>query len=206
MRTGLRPAILVVAACGCVGASIVSACVVAPPAGLAPSTPGRPTILHGSVTPPADGLLTAWTSSTQFVVPVQLADINDSFVWDVYVDYDGDPLSAPRRPPAAVTPLPGQLDAGVYLVDFPLDPGTFAIDLTLCHTIQMLVAHGFQQVLLNGTMQVAPHLPDSVGGDTVQWTWSPPSCYTFTPDASAPAADAAGDSLPIPPSQGDAGQ
>ena len=90
------------------------------------------------------------------------------------------------------------------LVSFPID--TTGIDLTLCHTIEMNVAHRFLQVVQNGQLKQTFHIPDSVGGDTVQWTWSPPSCYTLTPDSGPAAADASSDSLPIPPSQGDAGQ
>jgi hypothetical protein len=201
MRTGLRPAILVVAACGCVAGSIVSACIVAPPAVLAPSTPGRPTILHGSVTPPAYQPLTSWTSSTSFVVPVQLADINQSFVWAVFVDWDGNVLSHPTLTPGPLVATPGQLDAGVDILEFLVDPVSNNIDLSLCHSIAMLVGNENPQT----QMGTAYHAFVNGQYDSVGWTWNPPGCYSPSPDAGAPVADAAGDSLPIPPGQGEGG-
>ncbi|HEY3816201.1 MAG TPA: hypothetical protein VGL81_03470 [Polyangiaceae bacterium] len=202
MRTGLRPAILAVAGCGCVGASVVSACIVAPPAELADPSPTRPTILHGSVSPPPYPPLTSWTDTTQFVVPIQLGDINQSFEWWIVVDDLGDPSAQPGLYPSAVTPSPGSLDAGVYVLEFNFPPERW--DLGVCHTIELFVGHGVLQILSGNNLQPDFHAFDSVGGDTISWYWNPPGCYTYSPDAGA-VADASGDSLPIPPPSGDTG-
>jgi hypothetical protein len=201
MRTGLRPAILAVAGFGCVGAAFVSACIVAPPAELPPAVASRPTILHGSVSPPPYLALTSWDGGTPFFVPVQLSDVNQSFVWDVFVDYDGDPLSR-ARVASEVQPDPAQLDAGVYPLTFMLDPTEApAIDLSFCHTIEMFVGNENVQT----QMGIAYHVFDSAGYDSVAWTWNPPGCYAPSPDAGAQATDASEDFLPIPPGQGEAG-
>jgi hypothetical protein len=202
MRPGLRPAILAVAGFGCVGAAVLSACIVAPPAELPEPSPTRPTILHDSVSPPADHPLTSWTDASPFVVPVQLGDVNESFVWDVYVDYLDNPLAQlPAIFPVLVSPSPGSLDAGIAVVEFTLPPGRW--DLTLCHTIEFRVGHGFLVTVTASQSQPDYHAFDSVGGDSFSWYWSPPGCYASIADAGTSVADAPADSLPIPPSSGE---
>jgi hypothetical protein len=193
----LRSVALVAAGGACLAAAVVGgACVVAPPAELPPATLHRPTILHGSVVPPAYLPLTAWTAITpEFNVPVELDDVNESFVWDVFVDYSGN-QTLPAIFPTTVQPGPGTIDGGVTTVTFRLDPQSF--DLGFCHTIEMLVGH--QLLAVAGAYPYRAF--DSVGYDSVSWTWTPPGspgCDAYAIDAGTQPVDASSDVLPVPP-------
>jgi hypothetical protein len=116
---------LVAAACGCFAFALAttSACVTAPPPELPQLAAQRPTILHDAVVPPTDQILAQLPED--FIVPVQLDDPDQSFEWDVFVDYNpcADPNSCQPSPPAIypqlVQPTPGTLDGGVALISFP---------------------------------------------------------------------------------------
>jgi hypothetical protein len=198
MRPGLRSLALATAGCACLVAAIVTgACVVAPPAELPPALVHRPTILHGSVVPPAYLPLTTWTSDTQFIVPVELDDVNESYIWEVYVDYDGDPFSSPANAPVTVAPGPGTVNGGISLVEFQLGPAPPYDDLRLCHVIEVLVARA-QTFPTDSNHRPAYHA--LVDYDSVAWTWTPAAgCNEFTIDSGSQATDAAGDALPVPP-------
>jgi hypothetical protein len=157
----------------------------------------RPTILHDSVQPPADRVLTEWPSDGTFVVPVALDDPGQSFQYDLFVDYEG-PSSTPTIEPTVVQPT--FADAGVVVVSFFLDKNARELEPSSCHHIEFLVASAFSAD--------SPHTPDDVGGDSVTWlyngTGSAFGCAPF--DAGAPSdagmpsdadaasnADAAGD-------------
>jgi hypothetical protein len=88
MRIGFHSVVVVATSGGCIGAVVAAgACLVMPPADVAPSRVHRPTILHASADPPADLLLREWPGTPGFNVPVQFDDpTNDVFVWDVFVD------------------------------------------------------------------------------------------------------------------------
>jgi hypothetical protein len=196
---------LIGGACGCMAIAFVTAtaCVVAPPGQLAQLPPHRPTILHDAVYPPTDQILTEMP--TEFLVPVELDDPDQSFWWDVFVDYnpcneqnDCQP-TAPTVDPTLVTPTPGTLDGGVVIVPVPQITG---LDPTVCHRIDFLVANQFTPD--------SPHTWDSIGGDIVTWFYNsgggPNGCPLY--DAGAfqngafPPADAAAEGLPVVPDSG----
>jgi hypothetical protein len=164
--------LLAVAGCACVGAAVaVGACIVVPPPDMQQPPPHRPTILHGSVQPPTD-LLRVWPA--ELLVPVELDDPNQPFVWDVFIDYVEDPKS-PQGPQHSGQGGPGQSapDGGVIVVSVPLDKvdpngRPYALD---CHQVEVLVAHDFGR-LPNGTP--AWHTFDTVNGDSVKWTYPGP--------------------------------
>jgi hypothetical protein len=198
MSIGLRSIALAAAGCGCIGAMVMAAaCIVAPPPELPPARAHRPTILHTSVSPPADLPLTVWPS--EFSVPVELDDPNQAFYWDVFVDYDGTspfPITGETQQP--VTASPAALDGGVMSVTFSLDPISFGIDETRCHRIEMFVAHGFA---IANPRQQAFRTFDYVGGDSVVWFFTPPDgCFgNDAGDAAFVPNDAPSESLPVPP-------
>jgi hypothetical protein len=182
-----------------------ASCVIVPPGDL-PVGSQRPVILHGEELPSADQPLTMWPGSNGlFSVAVATFDPNPVLVWSVFVDYNdghfdqynaGGPLAAP-------VPL-SAIKGGVYMLPVPVDPtqppdpATLPIDLTRCHTIQVLVGHGFAP---KGAGAFDYHAFDPVGGDTIAWQYQPngPSgCLAFPVDA-GPAADEAGGSFPIVP-------
>lgn len=193
---------LVVAGCACaaVAFSTSTACITAPPPDLPTPPPHRPTILHESVVPPTDQIL-ARLPTAGFVVPVQLEDPNQSFEWEVFVDYD--PVQSPN--PAIFTPVlptPDTVDGGIYTVDFPPPIVPQPPDPGRCHRIDFLVAHHFDSA--------SPHTWDSVGGDIVTWLYnpggSPGGCPVYDAgslqDGAFPAPDAPPDTLPIVPESG----
>jgi len=196
---------LAAAACVAVAMLLATACITAPPPQLPEEVEHRPTILHESVVPPTDQILSSLPS--EFLVPVVLEDPNETFEWDVFIDYNAcaDPSTctptSPLTPPGVVTqkPTPGTLDGGVVVVPFdpPADLGT-----TQCHRIDFLVAHQFDQ----GT----PHTWDSVGGDIVTWFYNagggPNGCPVYDAgslqDGAFPPADAGAEALPAVPESG----
>jgi hypothetical protein len=197
---------LIAAGCACaaVAAALASstACITAPPPDLPQPPPHRPTILHDSVWPPPDQILASLPTS-DFVVPVELDDPNQSFEWEVFVDYD--PLLSPSSAIfTAVPPSPDDVDGGIYTVDFPAPSVPQAPDPGRCHRIDFLVAHHFDSA--------SPHTWDSIGGDNVTWIYnpggSPGGCPVY--DAGSlqdgafppPTPDAPPDTLPIVPESG----
>lgn len=186
-------------ACGLVGAAMAveSACITAPPPQLPVEPEERPTILHDSVSPPADVPLVEWPAGDEFIVPIQLDDQNEQFCWDVFIDYNpygtaGGTGLVPSGVTCETAP-PSALDGGVFPLSFTLgepDPGT-------CHRIQFNVAHAFES---------DSHTPDSIGGDSITWTFVPgggPDCPAYDAgvieDGGTSAADAPLDGLPVTP-------
>jgi len=194
---------LVAAASVCLMVALLmsTACIVAPPPELAQLPAQRPTILHEAVVPPSDQIL---ADAGEFVVPVELADPNQSFEWDVFVDYDpclgaSCTPTAPALYPQLVQPTPGTLDGGVAIVSFAL---TSPLDPALCHRIDFLVAHQFDPG--------SPRTWDSVGGDIVTWFdnagGGPNGCPIYDAgalqDGAFPPSDAGLDGLPVVPESG----
>jgi hypothetical protein len=190
----------VAAACGGLAVALVSstACVVAPPPELPELPEERPTILHESLVPPSDQILVELPG--QFLVPVELVDSNQSFQWDVFVDYNpcvgaSCPPTAPALYPTTVPAGPDTLDGGVVIVPFSLGP----LDPSLCHRIDFLVAHQFDP----GSARTW----DSVGGDIATWIYNPGGQPNGCPiydagafqDGAFPPSDAG---LPIVPESG----
>jgi hypothetical protein len=205
MLRALTLGFVAAASAGIAAAMLVStACITAPPPQLPAEVEQRPTILHESVQPPTNGFLTELP--VEFIVPVVLEDPNESFQWDVFVDYNGcvdPPTCKPTQPLGVVTtvnPTPGTLDGGVVLVYFPPPTG---LDPSRCHSIDFVVAHEFETGLL--------HTPAPPGGDLVTWTYDPAgtvSCSQIVYDAGSaqdgafPPADAGSDALPAVPESG----
>jgi hypothetical protein len=193
--------IATIAACGlAVGAAIVvasqGACVTTPPPDLPGESP-RPTILHDSVVPPVNEPLVTWPLQG-FSVPVQLDDPDEQFCWAVFIDYNPYGISGTglvASPTCEVAP-PSDVDGGVVLVSFTLEPG--AVDLGVCHQIEFIVAKQFE---------VDNHTPiQPPGGDDVTWNYVPgggPDCPLYEAgafsDGAVPVADASADALPFVP-------
>jgi len=188
------------AACSCLGVALAAttACLTAPPPDLPQPPLHRPTILHESVVPPPDQILTALP--VEFVVPIVLEDANETYEWDVFVDYD----PTPNGPPPVIFPQPAAptgLDGGVVLQTFGLSV-TQGLDPSSCHRIEFLVAHGFNLG--------APHTWDSIGGDIVSWVYnpsgSPGGCPVYDAgslqDGAFPPVDGGTDGLPLVPESG----
>jgi hypothetical protein len=172
-------------------AALTLACFVVSPPDVPKSVVHRPTILHDSVQPPADRILTEWPSDGTFVVPVALDDPGQSFQYDLFVDYEGTNSTPTIEPTVVQSTL---ADAGVVLVSFVLDKNAREFGPPSCHRIEFIVADAFKADSL--------HTPDDVGGDSVTWlyngTGSAFGCPPF--DAGGPAdagmpndADASGD-------------
>jgi hypothetical protein len=197
------------AICASVAVATTSACVTVPPPELPELPVERPTIVHDAVVPPTDQILPALP--VEFVVPVELDDPAESFLWDVFVDYSpcAGPTSCalenPKIFPQEVQPTAGTLDGGVYIVSFALS----APDLTTaqggpsaCHRIDFLVAHGFNQG--------SEYTWDSVGGDIVTWFFNagggPNGCPVYdagnVQDGAFPPVEAGADALPVIPESG----
>jgi hypothetical protein len=193
------------AACVAVATLVAAACITAPPPQLPQEVEHRPTIVHESVVPPAGVILDSLP--IEFVVPVLLEDPNESFEWDVFIDYTACASSMceptqPRTPPGVVqvTPTPGTLDGGVVTIDFSSPPD---LDPTQCHQFDFLVAHAFEQGF--------PHTPAPPGGDIVTWIYDPGGavpCSFLVYDAGSlqdgafPPTDAPTEALPAVPESG----
>jgi hypothetical protein len=189
-------------ACAAIALAAATACITAPPPDLAQPGVHRPTILHEAVQPPPDQILAELPP--EFAVPIELDDPNQSFQWDVFLDYDPNVLSnsKPLLYPQTVQPTPGTVDGGILLVDFfPSDSNGVPPDPSLCHRIDFLVAHAFNES--------SPRTWDSVGGDIVSWLYNPgdpAGCPVYDAgalqDGAFPAPEASPDALPIVPESG----
>ena len=196
----------VAAACAGIAAAMLvsTACITAPPPKLPAEVEHRPTILLESVQPPYNQILPQLPG--EFIVPVVLEDPDETFQWDVFIDYNAcaDPSTcAPTQPLGGITPVnptPGTVDGGVVLVYFPPPTG---LDPSRCHTIDFVVAHQFETGL--------PHTPAPPGGDLVTWIYDPGGsvpCSLLVYDAGSvqdgafPPADAGTDALPAVPESG----
>ena len=189
-----------IAACGLVAAVAIvaasqGACVTTPPPVL-PTESDRPTILHDSVTPPVNQPLITWPlPPLSLSVPVELNYPDERFCWVVFIDYNpygnGNTGTGPVEPPWCGVASPSDVDGGVALVSFMLEPG--ALDLGICHQIEFIVALGFE-----GDDDHTPVQPP--GGDDVIWNYVPgggPDCPLFQADAVA--SDAPSEALPVTP-------
>ena len=200
-RSARRPLRVALTATACaslgIGAALSGACFTAVPPDLPQLPLQRPTILHSSVVPPDDAILTELPQFGEFLVPVQLNGPSESFEWRVFIDYD--PVD--NRSFAAEGQGGGAEDGGVFFVSFTLSPTD--LDPTLCHTIQFLVGHSFDPR--------GPHTFDSVGGDIVSWIYNagggPNGCPEYDAGALQDGAfpDAPSDGLPVLPTEAGGG-
>ncbi|MDP9152457.1 MAG: hypothetical protein M3O36_21230 [Myxococcota bacterium] len=182
---------------GCVAGAIAanSGCVTAPPPDLPKPRQHRPTILHGSVVPPPDEVLTQWPADGTFLVPVELEDNNAIFYYDAFIDYNPYTNSKPVFLRVAV-PGVTAYDGGVTIIAFSMTPP----DSVLCHRVEFLVAHQFNTN--------SEHTPDSIGGDIVSWLYNPGGgpngCPVYDAGALQDGAfvDSAPSGLPLVPDSG----
>jgi hypothetical protein len=154
------PVAVAVAAFGATTITCVfAACVLAdPPPDLPGETQLHPVVVKSAVFPPTAQVLVELPPSG-FDVPVQIFDTDTAFEWQVFVDYD--PLVATAPVIATKASPPFALDGGLDVVDFDLVPYFAALDPTVCHRIDFVVALAFEPSSL--------HTPDSRGGDGVSW-------------------------------------
>ncbi|MFO0680099.1 MAG: hypothetical protein U0169_26490 [Polyangiaceae bacterium] len=150
-----------------------AACVIVdPPAELPPVVARRPTIRHSEVAPPASRVLRGFP--LEFVVPVEVGDPGDDFVWNVFVDYNvggsGFVDSTGESKGDRADP-----DAGVRLVEFQLNPReTPTSDFRACHVVEFLVARQFSPS--------SPRVFGAPGGDSVTWFINPSGSFVGCPE------------------------
>jgi hypothetical protein len=162
-----------------------------PPASVPPTPLAPPEIDHELVVPPVTAILAAWPE--EFDVPILVLDPSVTVEWEAFVDYD--PLSGgqPYVPLGEVGPGQDVDDAGERVLVAHIPPPA---DLTSCHTLEILVALGFDE----------NHTPNSVGGDSVTWFYSPTGSLDGCPIFEAGAPDAGEDaSAPADASADDGG-
>jgi hypothetical protein len=170
-------------------AALLVSCIIAEPEAELPKLPPfRPTILHGSVSPPASRILVSFPD--KFVIPVELVDPSAEFLWRAFVDYN--PLTGDGIVDTGQSLFDrAGTDGGVRVLEVTLP----APDLTRCHTIEFIVANNFRGDI-EGRQA---HTPDSTGGDSVTWFYVPAGDFAAcsSPDAGGPpdAGDAATDAL-----------
>jgi hypothetical protein len=208
-----RLAVPVLVACCVSGTLIAGACFVAPPPDLPSQPPGRPTILHDSVVPPGDQILTSGTIPANgmftFLIPIEVDDPNLEFSWRVFVDFDPYTTTVPVKA-ASVQPSSGGVDAGVIVVSFDLSFGDLPLSTPYCHRIDFVVASSFANKIDKGI--ILENVPtQGVVADSVRWLYAGPDgmmgcAQSF--DASAfgdgglTIPDAAPDGLPVVPESG----
>jgi len=169
----------------------LSGCIIADTPDELPTLPKfRPTILHGSVVPPANQVLRSFPD--KFVVPVELVDPGATFQWRAFIDYDPatgtDPVDN-----GTSSPDPASSDGGIRPLEISLQSPS---DLGRCHVIEILVALSFRDGNIPQGRQ--SHTPDAYGGDSVSWFFAPNGdvqrCPTFDagPDLDAGDGDASG--------------
>jgi hypothetical protein len=206
-RRALRRIFAAASACVVAGALATAACIVAPPPDLPPQYVHRPTILHDSVVPPANEILTASqlpdSGELTFLIPIQLDDPSAPFLWRMFIDYNYDPSSVPQEPDTGgqFQPTISTLDGGTVVLSVTVAFQDGKLATPYCHRIEFVVAYGFS----------APHTPDSLGGDTVTWLYNGAGGSDGCPlsyDGSAlgdggwSMADAPVDQLPVVPESG----
>ena len=150
--------------------SVPAACIIAEPPSDPPRLPNtRPTIVRGSVVPPASTVLGRWPGT--FRVPVELSDPTVTFFYAVWIDFN-----------------PADLQ-GEGLVDFRTSSfveGNGRIRLLeiaqgppaddRCHVVEVLVALRFA-----GQSGLGAHAPLDPGGDVVSWIYNPSGDSTGCP-------------------------
>jgi hypothetical protein len=149
------------AAAGLLAVAVCVRCVAIAPPALPELGPVRPTILHDAVVPPEGVPLVNWPTNGTFIVPVEIDGPDESFFYDVFIDYDPVTNSGNVIPPQLEEATPDTADGGIVTVMFtiatPPDP-------RFCHTVEFLVARSFNRNSL--------HTPDSLGGDIVTWFYT----------------------------------
>jgi hypothetical protein len=127
-----------------------------PPPPLSDQGPIRPTIVYGGVSPEPGVPIQEWPDGGSFVLQVESQ--GQSFYYDAFVDFDPTANPAPVDLPTLIAPTsPDPMTVPIRPIPQP--------DPRFCHTVEVLVAHQFNQT--------SAHTPDSVGGDIVTWFYNP---------------------------------
>lgn len=157
----------------------------------------RPTIVHASLVPTTNAVLTQFPDSGTFLVPVELSDPTVTFFYAAFIDYNpftGEGLVDYPRDDRFV---PGNTQPGSngrirnVEVNIPLPA-----DLWSCHKIEIVVALSLSS---GGTNNA--HTPNEPGGDIATWFYNP-NGYGACPsldagiDASVDAGAEAGEGGP----------
>lgn len=133
-----------------------------------PIVPERPTIIEGSVVPSNQRVLGAFPS--EFLVPVRVLDVQSTFEWRVFVDFD--PLAPNENAITRGTSAPGQEDTdpenpfyGIRRLHIQIAAPS---DLSTCHTIQLQVGASFAR---NDARTI--NAGDPLQRDQITWFYSP---------------------------------
>lgn len=177
-RSGSRGVLRLGVAAALFAGAVSAACITAiPDLVVPPLTP--PTIDHGAVQPP-EGALSSWPD--HFTIPVRVTTPGETFSSEFVYDF-----MAPSQEVRYLTSGQPAPDGGVaLLVEGPTAP----LDQSVCpHSIDFVVGHTL----------VAPHVPDSIGGDFVHWEYwngAPNGCAPFDAGTGLlPPADASTDAV-----------
>jgi hypothetical protein len=151
-------------------AAAIAACVIAEPPSDPPRLPTtRPTIIRGSVVPPASNIIGVWPG--RFIVPVELSDPTAPFQFAVWVDFNpatGEGLVDFRTSTFVQSNTTGRVRTLEILREAPTDDR--------CHVIEVLVALRFV-----GQDLTQAHAFSEPGGDVVSWIYNPRGDTTGCP-------------------------
>jgi hypothetical protein len=151
-------------------ATAVTACIIAEPPSDPPRLPTtRPTIVRGSVVPPASKIIGRWPD--RFIVPVELSDPTVSFEFAVWIDFNpatGEGLVDFRTSSFVQENTTGR----VRRLEIPLSAPTD----DRCHVVEVLVALRFV-----GQDSTGAHAFTDPGGDIVSWIYNPKGDTTGCP-------------------------
>ena len=165
----------------------ITACIIAEPPTDPPRLPlARPTIVRGSVVPPASQVLGRFPA--KFIVPVELFDPTATFEWAAWIDFN--PATGAGLEFFGTSEFEQANTVGrVRTIEVPLlRPAD-----DRCHVIEVVVALRFA-----GQDGIGAHAPLEPGGDIVTWFYSPSGDL-----AGCPVLDAGIE--PIAPDAGDGG-
>jgi len=162
-------------------AVLLAGCFVAPSPALSQWPARRPTIVHDSVVPSTNRILTQLPVDSTLLVPVELDDPNESVEYELFVDYyASDPTSLVAN--GQTLPNVSASRGAILVIGLSLDTNAARARLSTpdCHRIEAMVAHGFTAV----------HAPDGVGGDSVTWLYDGAGNAEACPVADAGLRDA----------------
>jgi hypothetical protein len=141
------------------------ACIIADPPSDLPVLPEtRPTIMRGSVVPPASAVLGRWPAAGRFTVPVELVDPRVDIWWSAFVDYNpatGEGRVETSKSTYEPRSTQGRIRTLDVVISEPLADG--------CHVVEVVVALRFE----SDKQGEFAHTPEEPGGDSVTWFFSP---------------------------------
>ncbi len=176
-----------IAAFAAVALAVTSCIIAEPPTDSARLPVARPTIIHGSVVPPASAVLGRFP--TTFIVPVELFDPTATFEYAAWIDFNpatGEGLEFWSTSEFTQANTQGR----VRTLEIPLR----APPDDRCHVIEVIVA-----LRLAGQSGTGAHAALDPGGDIVTWHYNPSGDVAGCPaldagiDAAVPDAGADAD-------------